>query len=442
MAASLRLEASLFGRAGHARAQKRKPAVGSCAHACFGRQYMYSIIQIFSTSSRDSRVRALRSRVSRLQPAAGPSRGRCEPLTSGRKAAAADGAPGRLALTNELLVKELTAASRRHGHALKAVRGLIGTILQPSYPKLLRVADMDLFVGPAALEPTASALATVLEEGARSGEVRVCDFGAAARVVLGLTLWAPVVMPTPLVGVERRRAIEGLQDLVTYGCIGDRAEPPRGRLLDAPSAWPVDADGSDAVLASASFLLNRRPYASMEEIAAFLRVSPDTLRLRFGERDRLVSACHRRTLAIFLRIQDAAIVPGPLTAASVRRLVHATTLSYLRRDLQPLGPLAALGGLDAEGVAKARLRWAGLWLLLQERWIDGVGVGELRERHHHLAPRFWLALCSCLAGGLSDEGPDGACRVAESVAELICAGLAPGEVTERISAQGLAGLNP
>lgn len=361
----------------------------------------------------------------RPQIAGDRSRTGCE-LLAGRRDVAGGNCPrpARSTLAGELMLAELKAAERRHGQVLKVVRALIGAILNPAYADLLRPDSLDL-IGTPEGERVVSELTSLLEAGARAGHVRVCDYGAAARVVLGLALWSPIVPPTPLSGAERRRIIEGLQELVTYGCVGDRAERLRDRRPDAGSFWCAEAGGRDTILASASYVLNRRPAVSMAEIAAALEVSADTLRLCFGERDRLVAACHMRSHTIFLQIQDAAILPGPLTAVSVRSLVRETALSYLRRNLQPLGPLVGLGELDAASEAQIRLRWAGLGMLLRTRWIDGVGAGELRERHHQLAPRFWPALCSALACGLWQEEPQDPRLVADSVAEMICVGLAP-----------------
>lgn len=325
----------------------------------------------------------------------------------------------------ELLLAWLKAARRRHGRALKTLHGFIGTALHSEYADLLRPGVFYLRRPRDVLRPVIDEIASVLDAGIRSGEVRACDSAAAARVALGLTLFSPLVGSTPLSAAGRRRTIEALQDLITYGCVVNRATSPTSEGSQYQRFQPLEAGSRDAILARASYLLNRRPRASMEEIAACLKVSPHTLGLYFGGRGHLVSACHSRTLTIFLHVQDATLPPGPVTAASVRRFVQAMALSYLSPEVQPLSPIAALSGGDVESQARRRLQWTGLWMLLRPRLIDAIGIGELRERHHDLAPRFWLALCSSLPSGLWQEEVQDPDREADGVAELICLGLAP-----------------
>lgn len=312
---------------------------------------------------------------------------------------------------------------------MAVIRSFVAAVLRPAPLGSLSPHEL-CFAAPAhSLEPVVAELAEVLEAGARAGQVRACGFLTAARLVVGLALWTPAAFPNPD-APRRRRTVEALQDLLTYGRAGQRAVSPERGTVAPPFIWPPigSAPGTqvrDALLAAASGRLNRCPAASMDQVEVALQGKPPDLRFCAGDLGEVVRACHARTLALFLAILDATVPGDRLTADGARAFLRATALSYLREDLQPLGPLVALEVIDAQARAKIELRWKGLRMMLLGRRIDAVAAGELRERHHNMAPGLWLALSSCLASGLWDPEPQSPEQTAEELAELIWLGLAP-----------------
>lgn len=344
----------------------------------------------------------------------------------------------------QVLAWHLRGATRRQEHPLKVVQSLVATVLNPARPEIAGPSEIYLLSAARGVklrslhDALVEELAAVLAAGARAGQVRDCDFPVAAQAILGLILWTPVAshrMP-PAKLFNRRRVIEALQDLLTYGRAGDRSvgvEAPRLDLAPPASRFAASVGfpgpqglSRERVLVNASYLLNRCGgwLAPLEEVSKRLGCDSRPLRDLAGDKAGLVRACQARTIDVFYRIQEEAFASGRATAAAALAFTQALAEAYLREDVQPLRPFVGLEALSPDDLRALRIRWRVLWGNLRGRQVDAVANHQLRERYYDLAPLIWTALCGWLASGLLDGGGR-ADDHSREVAQLMRLGLAP-----------------
>lgn len=263
-----------------------------------------------------------------------------------------------------LLARHLEHAAEA-GRALDVVRAFAANALSADAPEIAAISEIG-FLRPAdgeavraAYEALIGRLASVLEAGARAGEVRACDFDVAARCIVSLIFWTPLasrwarVAPPP-----RERLVAALVDFVTRGTDRERdpqAEaprlPPTAPALGGPAAFDraaLTAAKREMILLAASKLFNAKGIdaVSLEEIARDLGATKRALYHQFPEKQSVVRACYVRAFEIYaapIRHANALDLPARDAWSAVYR---ASCVAQLRADLSPLRPLVGYEALS------------------------------------------------------------------------------------------------
>lgn len=332
------------------------------------------------------------------------------------------------------LAWHLQHARRRHSNALKIVASFVRGACNPERDELAALGALWSLPSSGrrhiqeAFDELANTLSAVLEKGQLDGVVRTCDCTITARLILGLVLWTPAAahQAPPRKLLNRRRLVEGLQDLITMGrsgpsCSADRAVPPA--VASAVSL----AVGEDTrrFEAAVSRIINRAGAEAAAEasIAAELACTADVARAGLVKLGPALLTCQKRTIALALRLRDAAFAPGNCRHLGFVAFTRGIAEAYLREDVQPLSPLAMSLPESPDMGHVLRERWRLTCDLLRPQQVDGVARDEIRARFYDLSPIFMSAICAFLCSGLWEPGAHDTERSASEVADLVWFGL-------------------
>ena len=129
----------------------------------------------------------------------------------------------------ELLAARLAAAFDEGGGRLDVVKSFISRCLDPAQPQLAALNEYGLLsdahhaVVLRRYDDTVAKLAGLLEEGARSGELRPCHAQTVARTIISLVHWIPLPSAWTATSAEDRpRVVKALLDLIANGWAADR----------------------------------------------------------------------------------------------------------------------------------------------------------------------------------------------------------------------------
>jgi hypothetical protein len=242
-----------------------------------------------------------------------------------------------------------------------------------------------------------------IDQGISSRQVRPCHPAIAARVVLGLLLWAPSAMEEfgPAKRSTRGRLQSALIDLLCCGWTADRraATGPNEERTGAAGHRAADCSHKDVELSLASAIFNRACHGVDEAARAKLRAYASVVSGDPSDLGELARLCHLRTLNLLFDAHGAALAgaQGPAALASLRAIVE----DYMDEQLGLISPLATRLWLRSADGEAARKGWIDLCDLQHALHAGGRAAGELRGRYDDLAPVFQLALCGFLASDLT-----------------------------------------
>lgn len=304
------------------------------------------------------------------------------------------------------------------GDAIRIVSLFVDQMLDGDTPEIAALSEVGVLAPEQAeiviaqQEGIVARLAGALEAGARAGQVRKGDFGVMARTILGVLHWTraakhwaddgdPRFADAPTAEEIRRT----MSSLLIDGYARDRAQPMPRRGIDlstlAASAIETFDRGTlaqtkrEAILKSASRLFNAKGVdgASLDEIAAALRITKRSIYQHIGDKPALVAAAYVRAYIIFGHIQErAGEFPGP-KADALFAFTEAICLAHQSPGLSPFFRMAGFRGLDeatqAAIIARTSLIREGLTAIRSA----GVAEGSLRTVD--------LRALGLIAGGVS-----------------------------------------
>ncbi|KXU32693.1 hypothetical protein A0J57_09125 [Sphingobium sp. 22B] len=174
---------------------------------------------------------------------------------------------------------------------------------------------------------------------------------------------------------EYDRVADSLIDLLLYGISPDAAAPDPGVF----SGFDEDASQRDRFLGAATMLMNERGYrgASVDRIAAALKVTKGSFYHHIDAKDDLVLACYRRSLDVIGHAQNGALLrPAPFLG----RLANAfgSLISLQLGDGTPLLRSTALAALPPELMQEAVDRSSKVARRFAGMVIDGMADGSIR----------------------------------------------------------------
>jgi AcrR family transcriptional regulator len=263
----------------------------------------------------------------------------------------------------EVLARHLGEAARSGRQALDVVDQFITGALDPSQPEIAALSEIGLLRGPeretiwALYEGVAARLASVLEAGHRTSEVRASDYEVAARCIISLIHWVPLAERWNSVETRDRDAIVNLTcQLVRIGVATRRVVPERIVEIDispllSSAIVAFDQDGlrdakREAILRVASRLFNTKGIdtTSLDEIAAALRTNKRALYRSIGDKQAIITACYQRAFRMSFFISDQAMALGLSAADQLDAQQRTHALVQQNRELCPLRHVS---GLDA-----------------------------------------------------------------------------------------------
>ena len=365
--------------------------------------------------------------------------------------------------TCELLLRALDAAEAGGGDALEMIRRFVATALDPDGPSLSALNEVGLLreddrrVLTDTFGRLIRRLADRLAAGAAAGQVRACDFDAAARTVVSLVTAIPPqeVWEADLARsaqADRRLKIEIANDLLTQGWAVDRSTVMNVAPVDLSPYVPTrvqafDREGlaearREAILLAATGLFNRKGVDSttLDEIAAAVGSTKRTLYQYVGDKQAIIAACSLRSVRILRHMFEEALAAGvPPDAATVIRWQMSVALAYLRRDIEPMGTTFPREGEDLSPVAgaprsaqdPAERFWAAMHEQTEHsaellRALQETGVlrrfgpdGRALPFGHLGRSLLWLR------GRPGGDDPAGQLRLAREVVDLMRLGLKP-----------------
>lgn len=260
------------------------------------------------------------------------------------------------------------SAADQSDSAVQVLTRFIARVLEPHSPPLaaraeiMSVSSQHRQVIHALYAPIVTQLAALLESGAKTGSLRVCDYDVVARTILGLLNWAPLVHPQ-LTGpsVEsHRRLRKTIEDIVLHGLAVDRTAPLQYASIDlAPLQFTINgafdrdainAARLEALLLSASRLFNRKGFhaTSLQEIMTSVGTTKRTLYRYLADKQTLAATCYDRAFRIFFFIGERMSAYRGTRLQALAATVHALATTYLRDDLTPMAPPVCYAALSPE----------------------------------------------------------------------------------------------
>jgi AcrR family transcriptional regulator len=280
-------------------------------------------------------------------------------------------------------------------------------------------------------------LAGILEAGAKSGEIRRCDFSVAARTIISIIHWIPLSgrWTVAVESADRGELIATINDMATHGWAADRTrivDPPPvdlGKLLIG-SAHAFDREAlADAkremILASASRLFNRKGVdsTSLDEIANELGATKRTLYHYVGDKQAIVAACfersHRIHMFMFEETKAMNLSPVEALVASGR----GSAIVAQTPELEPLRPVVGIDALPKDEYALATKRSRELSRNFQQRYAAALAARQVRDLDIQMLMLIRPGATAWLAKGLVAADERRRAEIADEVLKLVHYGL-------------------
>lgn len=358
--------------------------------------------------------------------------------------------------SSDILAAAAVDASSSTGPASEKLAQFIRSISLRPYADIMALAEVGLLSHDqraAVIERhdvAVSAIATIIYNGIARNELRVCDAQIVARTVISivhqictLKQWVrdgDMIVPRPGAHAKLDSLVSGTIDLVLQGWSADRSQPvpvdfigldplrttPGGAFDRASLAKAKRAE----IIAAAARLFNRRGVTSttLDDIAAELQITKRTLYQHVGDKQTILSVCHRRTREVigYLYAQsEARVAAGGNPLDAHVNYLRSTALVAMLPQIEPLRPTIGMPELsDADRAELGRyVRWLGeIWQATRERLNQ---AGLLREHDRAALAQIQFGSANWLAKGLLAVAADQAEHVAEQVVDVLRLGLLP-----------------
>lgn len=298
----------------------------------------------------------------------------------------------------EVMARHLGEAIQPGASTLAVVARFVSKMLDPAEPELaalseiglLNTAERETVLG--IYEAVVARLASVLEAGARAGEIRRCDYPIVARAIISIIQSLPLhaTLATKL-KVARNEIIAAATDLLINGWAVNRQQSIDPPLIDLALLLTRSGDVFDRgalleakrerILASASQLFNRRGVdtTSLDDIAAAVGATKRTLYHYVGDKRTILSACYERTHRINSFIRERAASQGGTANEMLVANLHAALVAQQRDDIEPLRPSAGFESLSPEEQVLSEKRGRELVLAYRTLCLQAQREGSMRE---------------------------------------------------------------
>jgi len=321
--------------------------------------------------------------------------------------------------SSEIMARQLGEAAQSGRGALQVVGRFISNTLDPA-------------------EAVVARLASLLEAGAKAGDIRFCDFPIVARTIISIIHSIPLNSPLAVaLHVSRLEIIAAAKDVLANGWAADRsrqvnpspidfspllAQP--GGLFDRGAQFEAKRE---KILAAASQLFNRRGVdtTSLDDIAAAVGATKRTLYHYVGDKPTILSACYARTDRIFSFIREQATAQGGSAADTLIAVLRANAISHQRDDIEPLRSSTGYDSLSAEEKVLATERGKVLVQAYRALCREAHNEHSMRDVNRDCLLLFMRGAGSWLAKGLVRGDDQRKAQIAAEIADLLRLGLSP-----------------
>lgn len=343
----------------------------------------------------------------------------------------------------EIMFRHLGEAARSGGSSLAVIEQFVAASLDLDEPELVALSELGQ-LRPAERETVLSLyeglvarLASVLEAGARAGELRRCDTDVVARSILGLLAWVPLARGWTVAAepASRSEIIAAINDIIAHGWATDRGrnvDAPRVDLsaLGAPAITAFDRGSlaeakRETILLTASRLFNRKGIdtTSLDEIAAELGAAKGTLYHYVGDKPAIVLACYTRSFEInrYIRQRSLEVAAGSIEQWTTTAQTFA--VAQMRENLEPLRQTAGLQGLSAEAQAAMLVESRRLYEVSRESFEGLQREGHARLIDPNLLMLILPGASGWLAKGLVQADEARQHEIAKEISDLMRVGI-------------------
>jgi AcrR family transcriptional regulator len=346
--------------------------------------------------------------------------------------------------SSEIMARQLGEAAQSDRGALQVVGRFISSTLDPAEPELAALSEIGLLDQAARetvlgiFEAVVARLASLLEAGAKAGDIRFCDFPIVARTIISIIHSIPLNSPLAVaLHVSRLEIIAAAKDVLANGWAADRsrevnpspidfspllAQP--GGLFDRGAQFDAKRE---KILAAASQLFNRRGVdtTSLDDIAAAVGATKRTLYHYVGDKQTILSACYARTDRIFSFIREQATAQGGSAADTLIAVLRANAISHQRDDIEPLRASTGYDSLSAEEKVLATERGKVLVQAYRALCREAHNEHSMRDVNRDCLLLFMRGAGSWLAKGLVRGDDQRKAQIAAEIADLLRLGLSP-----------------
>jgi AcrR family transcriptional regulator len=346
--------------------------------------------------------------------------------------------------SSEIMARRLGEAAQAGGGALRVVGDFISRTLDADEPELAALSEIGLLNQAARetvlgiFEAVVARLASLLEAGAKAGNIRSCDFEIVARTIISIIHSVPLNSAlAQALRVTRGEIIAAAKDILAKGFDMDRSrvvDPPPvdfAPLLTQPGGLFDRGAQFDAkrekILAAASQLFNRRGVdtTSLDDIAAAVGATKRTLYHYVGDKQTILSACYARTDRIFSFIREQAGAQGGSAIETLIAVLRANAISHQRDDIEPLRSSTGYDALsDAEKVL-ATERGRVLVQAYRALCAEAHKEHSMRDVNRDCLLLFLRGAGSWLAKGLVLGDDQRKAQIAAEIADTLRLGLNP-----------------
>src|SRR3984957_1877487 len=346
--------------------------------------------------------------------------------------------------SSEIMARRLGEAAQSGSSALQVVGDFISRTLDPEEPELAALSEIGLLDQAARetvlgiFEAVVARLASLLETGARAGNIRSCDFPIVARTIISIIHSIPLNSPlATALRVSRNEIIAAAKDILADGWAADRTltvDPPPidfspllaqpGGLFDRGAQFDAKRE---KILAAASQLFNRRGVdtTSLDDIAAAVGATKRTLYHYIGDKQTIVSACYARTDRIFSFIREQATAQGGSAIDTLIAVLRANAISHQRDDIEPLRSSTGYDSLSDEEKVLAGERGRVLVQAYRALCREAHNEHSMRDVNRDCLLLFMRGAGSWLAKGLVRGDDQRKAQIAAEIADLLRLGLNP-----------------
>jgi AcrR family transcriptional regulator len=346
--------------------------------------------------------------------------------------------------SSEIMARHLGEVAQFGRSALQVVADFVSRILDPGEPEIAALSEIGL-LGQSEretvlgiYEAVVARLASVLETGAKHGEIRHCDFPIVARTIISVVHSIPLQSPLAhLLGIKRPELIAAATDVLTSGWAANRTLPVHAPVVDL-SGLVTHPGGlfdraalfeakREKILAAASLLFNRRGVdtTSLDDIATAVGATKRTLYHHVGDKQTILSACYARTYRIFTFIREQAKSHASSAHDGLLATLHATSLAYQRDDIQPLRASPGYEALSEEEKVLATKRGRELVQAYRVVYADAQAEGSMRQVNRDCLLLLMRGASAWLAKGLVRGDDDRKAQIAMETSDVLRLGLSP-----------------